>query len=72
LPAWHAAQVAVPLRPDCFANLECQVTDTRVVDDHDLFVLEVVRGRIRSLRRRPGMFHHLGYRRFIVDAGRSS
>jgi len=34
-----AEQVAPPLIAECFANLECKVTDTRMVQKYNLFVL---------------------------------
>ena len=41
-----AARVAPPLIADCFANLECKVTDTRFVNKYNLFVLEVLKAWI--------------------------
>jgi flavin reductase (DIM6/NTAB) family NADH-FMN oxidoreductase RutF len=32
--------VAAPLVSECFANLECRVADTRLVNKYNLFVLE--------------------------------
>ena len=36
--------VAPPLVAECFANLECRVVDTRLVNQFNLFVLEVLKG----------------------------
>ena len=62
-----AAQVAAPLVAECFANLECRVTDTRMVPRYGLFVLEVVRAWHDAKARRPAMIHHLGWGRFAID-----
>ena len=38
-----AKRVAPPLIAECFANLECRVVDTHLVNKYDLFVLEVLK-----------------------------
>jgi len=35
--------VKAPLVAECFANLECRVVDTRLVNRYNLFVLQVVK-----------------------------
>jgi flavin reductase (DIM6/NTAB) family NADH-FMN oxidoreductase RutF len=62
-----ADRVAPPLIAECFANLECKVTDTRVVQKYNLFVLEVVKAWIDPAQKRPKTIHHHGYGRFAVD-----
>lgn len=63
-PAW---QVGAPLIAECFANLECRVTDTRLVADYNLFILEVVEAWTDPLQPNPKTIHHHGYGRFLVD-----
>lgn len=63
-PARH---VAAPLLPDCFANLECRVIDTRMVNAYCMFVLEVVHAWIDPERRDAKTIHHQGWGRFAVD-----
>ena len=62
-----AACVQAPLLPQCFANLECKVVDTAMVQRHNLFVLEVVQAWIDKRRRKPRTIHHHGYGTFVVD-----
>ncbi len=62
-----ARQVAAPLLPDCFANLECRVADTRMVNAYCMFVLEVVHAWIDPQRRDARTIHHQGWGRFAVD-----
>src|ERR1019366_9524960 len=38
-----AERVAPPLVAECFANLECRVADTHLVNKYNFFVLEVVK-----------------------------
>ena len=62
-----ARDVAAPLLPDCFANLECRVIDTRMVNAYCMFVLEVVQAWIDPERREAKTIHHQGWGRFAVD-----
>lgn len=67
LTALPAARVAPPLVAECFANLECRVTDCRLVNQYNLFILEVVKAWIDPAERHPKTIHHHGYGRFVVD-----
>ncbi len=62
-----AARVAAPLVAECFANLECQVSDTRLVNKYNLFILEVVEAWRDPAQKNPRMIHHRGYGLFVVD-----
>ena len=62
-----ARLVAPPLIVECFANLECRVVNTRLVNTYSLFVLEVVKAWIDPARKEPRTIHHQGYGRFAVD-----
>ena len=57
----RAARVKAPLVGECFANLECKVTDTRLVKKYNLFVLEVLKAWIDPTQRNPKTIHHRGY-----------
>ena len=65
-----AARVAAPLIEQCYANLECRVADTRMVEKYCFFVLEVVQAWIDPARRNPRTIHHRGMGVFMV-AGRT-
>jgi flavin reductase (DIM6/NTAB) family NADH-FMN oxidoreductase RutF len=62
-----ARQVAAPLIAECFANLECRVVDSRLVNKYNLFVLEVVQAWADPKQPAPKTIHHQGYGRFVVD-----
>lgn len=64
-----AACVAAPLISECFANLECKVTDAAMVDKYCLFILEVVKAWIDPAMKNPRTIHHCGRGEFMV-AGR--
>ena len=59
--------VAAPLIAECFANLECKVVDTRLVNKYNLFVLQVVAAWRDSKQKDPKTIHHCGYGHFVVD-----
>ena len=67
LTAAPAERVAPPLVAECFANLECKVSDTRLVNKYNLFVLEVLKAWIDPAQKNPKTIHHHGYGRFAVD-----
>lgn len=62
-----AARVAPPLVAECFANLECQVVDTRLVSKYNLFVLEVLKAWTDPAQRDRRTIHHHGRGTFVVD-----
>jgi len=62
-----ADRVGAPLVAECFANLECKVTDTRLVNKYGLFVLQVLTAWIDPKQKNPKTIHHQGYGRFVVD-----
>src|SRR5271157_226631 len=62
-----AQRVAPPLVVECFANLECKVADTRLVDKYNLFVLEVLQAWSDPAQKDPKTIHHRGYGMFAVD-----
>ncbi len=65
-----ASKVGAPLIAECYANLECKVTDTRAVNKYCLFVLEAVKAWIDPARKHPRTIHHQGRGVFMV-AGRT-
>jgi flavin reductase (DIM6/NTAB) family NADH-FMN oxidoreductase RutF len=62
-----AEKVAPPLVAECFANLECKVTDTHLVNKYNLFILEVVKAWTDPSQKNPKTIHHHGYGKFVVD-----
>jgi flavin reductase (DIM6/NTAB) family NADH-FMN oxidoreductase RutF len=62
-----AQRVSPPLVAECFANFECKVVDTRLVNKFNLFVLEVVKAWTDPAQKHPKTIHHHGYGKFAVD-----
>ena len=55
-----AAQVSAPLIAECFANLECRVVDSRMVNKYNFFVLEVLQAWIDPSIKNLHTLHHQG------------
>lgn len=66
LTAMPASQVDAPLVAECFANLECKVVDTRMVNKYNFFVLEVVQAWVDPAQKKPRTLHHQGKGVFMV------
>jgi flavin reductase (DIM6/NTAB) family NADH-FMN oxidoreductase RutF len=60
-------RVRAPLIAECFANLECTVSDRRLVSRYNLFILEVLKAWVDPARKRSKTIHHQGYGTFVVD-----
>lgn len=61
-----AALVKAPLVKECYANLECVVADTRMVNKYNFFVLEVVKAWIDPAMKNPNTLHHFGKGNFMI------
>ena len=59
--------VAPPLIDECYASLECRVTDAHMAKRYNFFVLKVLKAWVDPTRKQPRTLHHLGKGRFVVD-----
>ncbi len=66
LTAVEASLVQAPLIAECYANLECRIANTRLVNSYNFFVLEVVRAWIDPAVKNPKTLHHRGNGEFMV------
>jgi flavin reductase (DIM6/NTAB) family NADH-FMN oxidoreductase RutF len=62
-----AERVAAPLLSECFANLECRVVETRLINKYNLFILEVIKAWVDPKQKSAKTIHHRGYGTFVVD-----
>ena len=65
-----ASHVGAPLIDECYANLECRVTDTKMAAKYCLFVVEVIKAWIDPKVKNPRTIHHLGSGNFMVAGDR--
>lgn len=70
LTARRAAKVSVPLIAECYANLECRVADTRMVNKYSFFILKVVKAHAPASPKYPRTLHYRGEGVFMI-AGKS-
>jgi flavin reductase (DIM6/NTAB) family NADH-FMN oxidoreductase RutF len=70
LTAAPAKLVGAPLVAECWANLECRVADTRLMNRYNFVVLQVVKAWIDPAVKDPRTLHHRGRGVFMV-AGES-
>lgn len=61
-----ATLVSAPLITECYANLECRVVDTRLMNRYNFFVLEVCQAWIEPACKDPRTLHHRGRGVFMV------
>ncbi len=61
-----ASLVTAPRIRECYAQLECRVVDTRMVNRYSLFVLEVVKAWVDPAVKAPATLHHQGRGAFRV------
>jgi flavin reductase (DIM6/NTAB) family NADH-FMN oxidoreductase RutF len=62
--------VSAPLIDECFANLECRVSDTTLVAAYGLFIVEVIHAWIDPAVKDRRTLHHLGQGHFMVAGER--
>lgn len=60
------SRVKAPLLEACYANLECRVVDTRLVEKYNFFILEVVKAWIDPRENNPRTIHHRGHGVFML------
>lgn len=61
-----ASRVGAPLIAECYANLECQVIDTRMVSRYNLFVLDMLHAWMDRAIRTPRTLHDRAFGVFVV------
>jgi flavin reductase (DIM6/NTAB) family NADH-FMN oxidoreductase RutF len=66
LTASPADKVKAPLIAECYANLECRVADTRMVNTYSFFILAVVKAHAPTTPKYPRTMHYRGGGIFMV------
>jgi flavin reductase (DIM6/NTAB) family NADH-FMN oxidoreductase RutF len=65
-----ASRVKAPLIEECYANLECRVVDTSMLEKYNMFILEVLKAWIDRSTKQPRTIHHQGMGAFMVAGER--
>lgn len=61
-----AKKIEAPLIKECYANFECEVIDTRLVNQFNFFVFQVVAAQAAVAPKYPKTFHYRGSGIFMV------
>ncbi|MCF4165964.1 flavin reductase family protein [Zavarzinia compransoris] len=59
--------VAPPLLPECIANIECRVTDRKMIRAYNMFILEAVKAWHDPAKAGAATMHHRGWGEFAFD-----
>ena len=62
-----ASKVKAPLIKECFANFECRVVDTRMLNKYNFFILEVVKAHVATSPQFPKTLHYRGEGKFMLS-----
>lgn len=62
-----ATKVQAPLIAECFANLECVIHDSSLVDEYNFFILKVVKAWLNPSAKNRKTLHHSGTGLFVID-----
>jgi len=62
-----ATKVKAPLIRECYANLECKVVDTKLINKYNFFIMEVVKAHAATTPKYPKTVHYRGDGIFMVS-----
>jgi flavin reductase (DIM6/NTAB) family NADH-FMN oxidoreductase RutF len=60
-------KVGAPLIKECFANFECKLVDTSLINNYSLFLFEVVKAHVASSPKYPKTIHYRGEGIFMIS-----
>jgi flavin reductase (DIM6/NTAB) family NADH-FMN oxidoreductase RutF len=67
LTAQKAKKVKAPLIKECYANIECKVIDTRMLNKYNFFILQAVKAQVALSPRYPETLHYRGEGIFMIS-----
>jgi flavin reductase (DIM6/NTAB) family NADH-FMN oxidoreductase RutF len=70
LTAMPASKVKAPLIQECYANFECQIIDTKLINKYNFFIFKVLKAHVASSPKYPPTLHFRGNGVFMLS-GRS-
>ena len=72
LTAVDASKVDAPLIAQCYANFECRLVDTSLINRYSLFIFEVVAAHVATSPRYPRTVHYRGDGVFMISGRNAS
>ena len=67
LTADPAQKVNAPLIKECFANFECRLVETSLINRYSLFIFEVVKAHVVTSPKYPKTIHYRGEGEFMIS-----
>lgn len=67
LTAEPANKVKAPLIKECYANLECKLIDSSLINKYSLFIFEVVKAHVAGTPKFPKTIHYRGDGLFMIS-----
>ena len=62
-----ATKIKAPLIAECYANFECELIDTSLINKYSLFIFEVVKAHVATSPRYPKTVHYRGEGVFMIS-----
>jgi flavin reductase (DIM6/NTAB) family NADH-FMN oxidoreductase RutF len=62
-----AKTINAPLIKECYANFECKVIDTSMINEYSFFILQVVAAHVATSPKYPKTFHYTGDGVFMLS-----
>lgn len=59
-------KVSAPLIKECYANFECKLVDSSLINKYSLFILEVVKAHVATSPKFPETIHYRGDGLFMI------
>jgi flavin reductase (DIM6/NTAB) family NADH-FMN oxidoreductase RutF len=72
LTAQPAREVSAPLIKECFANFECKLFETRMINQYSFFIFEVVKAHVATEPKYPRTVHYTGDGVFMISGEHKS
>jgi flavin reductase (DIM6/NTAB) family NADH-FMN oxidoreductase RutF len=60
-------KVKAPMIKECYANFECRIVDTRLINKYNFFIFEVLKAHAPASPKYPGTLHYRGEGNFMVS-----
>lgn len=62
-----AQKVSAPLIKECYANFECKLIDSSLINKYSLFIFEVVKAHVATSPKFPQTIHYRGDGLFMIS-----
>jgi len=72
LTAVEGSKVKAPLIAECYANFECKLIDTTLINKYSLFIFEVVKAHVATSPKYPTTVHYRGDGVFMISGRNTS